>query len=296
MRLEDIYKNSTPLTATAFTSKKPVLSFEVFPPRDYSSEKAQLIVEELIKLSKYDPKLVSVTYGAGGATKSNSLDLTKLIKNKLSIEVMPHLTCQNSSIDFIESYLCDIKDEGIENVLALRGDKPLHEEFKFDDFRYANELVSFIKSKTNLSIAVAGYPEGHSESISLSADIDNLKRKVDEGAQVIYTQLFFDNEYYYRYVDLLRKKQIFLPVVPGILPITSYSQLSRMIALCNVCLPKNLVKQLEANQDSTKAIKEIGIEHAILQSTKLVDYGVPGLHFYILNKSYPMMDILQNLV
>lgn len=296
MKLEDIYLNQDIVDKKNYKHKKPVISFEVFPPKENVEARNQVIVSELKELMKFNPKLVSITYGAGGSTKANSLDLTKLIKKEVKIDVMPHFTCKNASKESIENYLSEIEEECIENVLALRGDIPIGEELLHNDFKYANELVGFINSKTNLSVAVAGYPEGHVESESLEQDIENLKRKVDAGAKVIYTQLFFDNEYFYKYVDFVRAAGINIPIVPGVLPITNYNQLSRMISLCNVAVPSVLKGKLDKFKDDSDAIKEIGQHYAILQSQQLIDHGVPGLHFYILNKAFPTNEILESIL
>lgn len=296
MKLQDIYSNQEIADNKNFKQKSPIISFEVFPPKENVENRNKAIVSELKELMKYNPKLVSITYGAGGSTKTNSLDLTKLIKKEVNIDVMPHFTCKNASKESIENYLSEIEEECIENVLALRGDIPLGEEIQYNDFKYANELVRFINSKTKLSVAVAGYPECHIESESLESDIENLKRKVDAGAQVIYTQLFFDNTYFYKYVDLIRSSGINIPIVPGILPITNYNQLSRMISLCHVKVPYVLKEKLDKFKDDSDAIKEIGQHYAIMQSQQLIDYGVSGLHFYILNKSFPTSEILESIL
>lgn len=295
MKLKDIYLKQETVDKK-FLTQKPVISFEVFPPKENAIEKNQLIVEELKQLMKYNPKLVSITYGAGGSTKTNSLELTRLIKKELNIDVMPHFTCKNASKEFIENYLAEIEEECIENVLALRGDIPNNEDLIYHDFKYANELVEYINLKTNLAIGVAGYPEGHVESDNLDVDILNLKKKVDAGAQVIYTQLFFDNNYFYKYVELVRAAGIEIPIIPGILPVTNYNQLTRMISLCNVDVPIPFKEKLEKYKDDPETIKQIGQNYATLQSQKLIDYGVQGLHFYILNKAVPTSEILENIL
>ncbi len=288
MKLEEIYSITE--------AKKPVISFEVFPPKEEHDIRNKLIIDELNKLSSFNPKLVSITYGAGGTTKTNSLQLAKVIRDSLKIDVMPHFTCKNSSKEFIQSYLSEIEEESMHNVLALRGDVPIGEDILCEDFRYASELVEFIKSKTDLSIAVAGYPEAHIEADDLASDIENLKKKVNAGAKVIFTQLFFDNEYFYHYCEKVRDAGIDIPIVPGILPITSYNQLSKMISLCKVKLPNSLKDKLEQYRHDQDSVKIIGKEFAIIQSQKLIDFGVSGLHFYILNKSMPAYDILENIL
>ncbi len=296
MRLEYIYSQIDINEGMFFDGKKPIISFEVFPPKEDVTNKNLAIVNEIRQLMQFNPRLVSVTYGAGGTTKANSLELARLIKRELKLDVMPHFTCKNSSKEFIENYLSEIEEECFENVLALRGDIPLGEEITCHDFKYANELVEFIKSKTNLSVGVAGYPEGHSESRDLDFDIENLKKKFDAGANAIYTQLFFDNTYFYNYCEKVQKAGINLPVIPGILPITSYNQLSKMILLCGVDVPSSLRSKLEKYKHDSNAVKEIGLDFAISQTQKLMDFGVPGMHFYILNKALPTFDILETLL
>ncbi len=295
MRLESIYSNIEKSKEIS-SGNKPVISFEVFPPKDNIFEKNKAIIDELKILSKFSPSLVSITYGAGGTTEANSLELAKLIKNELSVDVMPHLTCKNSSKEFIKKYIEEIENDGIENVLALRGDSPIENVEDCSDFKYANELVSFIRARSDLSIAVAGYPECHIECDSIDKDIENLKRKVDAGASVIYTQLFFNNDYYYKYVDKVRSAGINLPVVPGILPITSYGQLNKMTSLCNVSVPDDFKYKIEKFKNDSTAISEIGLNFAINQTKTLILYGVPGVHFYILNKSKPTYLILENIL
>src|SRR5574344_2187789 len=228
MDLKEIYKKN-----------KTFLSFEVFPPKDdLDGFKKDKLIEVLKDLKKFKPSLISLTHGAGGTNREASLDLVKRIKKETSLEIMPHFTCVCSSKNQIEQYLEDIKELKIENILALRGDEPQNIDVCHLDFKYANELVSFIKANTELSIGVAGYPEGHIACPSLELDIRNLKRKVNAGADVIYTQLFFDNEKFYKFIDLIRKEGIEIPVAAGILPVTSYNQLNKMINLCRVSLPE----------------------------------------------------------
>lgn len=271
---------------------KPIISFEVFPPKK-DDEK---LLEELNKLTKYNPELISITYGAGGSNKDKSINLVKKLQKLENITIMPHFTCMCSSRSFIENHIKELENMGIKNVLALRGDKPKDIETCYSDFKYANELVEFIHTKTNMSIAVAGYPEGHIDAKDLDTDIQNLKKKIDAGAKAIYTQLFFNNDNFYRYKQKVRHAGIYAPIIPGILPITSYSQLEKMSSLCKVEIPQFLQEQLEKYKNDNNATTEIGIDFAIYQCQQLIDAGVEGIHFYILNKSYATSEILNSIL
>ncbi len=297
MQLKEIYNEQYHnqefnMNSAYVGEKKPVISFEVFPPKKDEDK----LISELEKLQKYNPQVISITYGAGGSNKDGSLSLVKQVQKLKNINPMPHFTCMCSNKEFISEYLKEIEALGIKNILALRGDEPKEIDVCYKDFVYANELVEFIKSRTNLSIAVAGYPEGHSAAENIEKDIENLKRKVDAGADAIYTQLFFNNDNFYKYKQLVRDAGIFCPIVPGILPITSYAQLEKMTSMCKVELPKALVERLEKYKDDIKATTEIGIDFAIYQCQNLIDAQVEGLHFYILNKSYSTDEILSTIL
>ena len=226
MKLNEIYSHQEESGNIFFSQKRPMISLEVFPPKIGDIEaKTNELFAELNILKKYNPSLISVTYGAGGSTAENSEKITKRIKEELNLTPMPHFTCVMKDEKFVENYLQTILSMNVENILALRGDIPKDTDNSNSRFQYANELVEFINSKTNLSIGVAGYPEKHCDAPSLEKDIENLKRKVDAGADVIYTQLFFDNSHFHRYIQLVRDAGIEIPIIPGILPITSYKQL-----------------------------------------------------------------------
>ncbi len=274
-----------------YSGHKTVISFEIFPP-DTEIEK---LYSELDLLNIYKPALISLTYGAAGKNRGLSIEILEHIKTQLNTEVMPHFSCICNSKTMIEESLLKFKKLGIENILALRGDIPNEKILCVKDFKYANELVEFIRQKTNLSIAVAGYPEGHIESPSLDADINNLKRKIDAGGSVIYTQLFFDNEKFYRYVDLVRRKGISVPIIPGVMPIISIKQIEKMTKLAKIEIPKILEKNIEKYKDSPDDIKKFGIEYGIEQCIDLVENKVKGLHFYTLNKSKATTEILENI-
>ncbi len=297
MKLNEIYSHQDKVANLFFVQKKPIISFEVFPPKgDDFEQKVENLCNEMKILKLYRPSLISITHGAGGSNVENSLEITQKMQQELNLTPMPHFTCICRDKTYIENYLQTIVNMGIENILALRGDMTTDYEETDSEFRYASDLVRFIKSKTNLSIGVAGYPEGHSECVSLEKDIENLKKKVDEGADVIYTQLFFDNTNFDKYVQLVRDAGITIPIIPGILPISSYSQLEKMVNLCKTVVPKSLSETLEKNKNNPEDIKKIGIEYASYQCQQLIDMGVNGLHFYCLNKSEPVRSILENIL
>lgn len=289
MKFKDIYKQQNN-SAKNF----PVISFEVFPPKDPGGN--SLLIKELQNLMPYNPQVISVTYGAAGTGRENSINLVRLLKNNFDISIMPHFTCINASKYSVENYLNEISNMDIKNILALRGDIPNDENITNSDFQYANMLVEFIKSKSNLNIAVAGYPEGHIESENLETDIKNLKKKIEAGAEIIYTQLFFENSYFEKYLEKLRNAGINVPVIPGILPITGYNQLKKMTSLCKVTLPEALLNNLEKHKNSPDDIKKIGIEYAINQVNGLKKYNLSGFHFYILNKAFPTKTILEEVL
>ena len=296
MKLSEIYKKTKGQGSSFSHQKTPVISFEIFPPKnDEDGDKLEKLLNHLKILKKYNPAFISLTYGAGGTTQNVSLNIIKRIQQELKTEVMPHFTCVGASINFVEKYLEDINSLNIKNILALRGDLPEGMDMKSFDFKYANELVTFIKNKTDLSIGVAGYPEGHIECNDLEKDLKNLKKKVDAGSDAIYTQMFFDNDKFFSFLQLARDKGINVPVIPGILPIKSFPQLEKMLSMAKVNVPKNLMDQLEKYKDNDEDIEKIGIEFASYQCRQLIDSGIEGLHFYTLNTSHSVSKILDNL-
>ena len=285
MKIKDLYKKS---------DKIPI-SFEIFPPKeDIDKRKLVKLYEQLDILRNYNPSLISVTYGAGGSNNDLSFEIVKDLV-KFNFNVMPHFTCICTKKDMIDDRLEKLKSMNIENILALRGDKPKEATVCYSDFRYANELVEYLTISTDFSIGVAGYPEGHFNSADLNEDIKYLKQKVLAGGDVIYTQLFFDNDKMYKYLDLLRQNKIEKPVIAGILPIISYSQLDRMLSLAKVTVPKKLFEKLEKFRDNDDDIKKIGIDYATEQCMDLISNEIEGLHFYTLNKAYSTSKILDNL-
>lgn len=270
-----------------YNTNKTVISFEVFPPKE-NSEK---LLEEIIVLKHHNPAFISLTYGAGG-NENKSFELLKQIKDT-GINVMPHFTCISTTKENIEKNINKLIDLKIENILALRGDIPENKELQKHDFNYASDLVEFIKHKTNLSIGVAGYPEGHIESPDLDTDINYLKAKVDKGADAIFTQLFFDNNNFYKFIDKIEKAGINIPIIPGIMPIISKKQVEKMVKLANITVPPNVQENISKLKD--KDLIEFGIEYATSQCGELIKNGIKGLHFYTLNKSYSTNEILNNI-
>lgn len=270
-----------------YNTDKTAISFEVFPPKE-NSEK---LLEEIKVLKHHNPAFISLTYGAGG-NENKSFELLKQIKDT-EINVMPHFTCISTTKENIEKNINKLIDLKIENILALRGDIPENKELQKHDFNYASDLVEFIKHKTNLSIGVAGYPEGHIESPDLDTDINYLKAKVDKGADAIFTQLFFDNNNFYKFIDKTEKAGINIPIIPGIMPIISKKQVEKMVKLANITVPPNVQENISKLKD--KDLIEFGIEYATSQCEELIKNGIKGLHFYTLNKSYSTNQILNNI-
>jgi methylenetetrahydrofolate reductase (NADPH) len=264
----------------------PCFSFEFFPPKTEEGRRALLrTVEDLRPL---EPGFVSVTYGAGGSTRDRTVDLVRQIRTT-GLETMAHLTCVGHSKDELAPLVDEILGLGVENILALRGDPPAgSREFipAEGGFRYAAELVRFIRERDHhLCIGGAGYPEGHVETLSRDDDLRHLKAKVDAGLDFVITQLFFDNAFYFDFVERARHIGINVPIVPGIMPITNIEQMERFVRLCGATVPMRLVLQLERYREDPEAVVQLGVAHATVQCMELLQRGVPGIHFYTLNKS-----------
>ncbi len=265
---------------------KPCFSFEFFPPKTAEGERQ--LWETLEDLRSLEPGFVSVTDGAGGSTRDRTIDLVTHIKERTGIEAMAHLTCVGRTREEIGAVLDRLASARVENVLALRGDPPKGApqfERAESGLAYASELVQFVREKDlGFSIGVAGYPEGHLES-SREVDLKNLKAKVDEGADFVITQLFFDNAFYFDFVERARRSGMNVPIVPGIMPITNYEQVQRFVRMCGATVPMRLQLELEKVKDDAQAIMQLGVAHATLQCSELLSRGVPGIHFYTLNRS-----------
>ena len=276
---------------------KPAFSFEFFPPKD--NDGFDKLFETIDNLKPLNPAFVSVTYGAGGSTRSKTIDLVGRIKKEIGLESMAHLTCVGHNSDEILNVLESIKKQNVDNVLALRGDPPAG-EINFtkpnNGFGYAVELVQFICERFSFCIGVAGYPEGHPESSNREEDLFHLKKKVLAGASFIVTQLFFDNKYYFDFVASLRKIGVDVPVIPGIMPIVNLKQIKRFVKMCGATIPHDLMVRLEEAQDDPESVCQIGIDHAANQCRKLLMQGAPGIHFYTLNRSRATLSVLERLV
>ena len=280
-----------------FDRGNPVFSFEFFPPKDEAGVAS--LMATVKNLQELHPSFVSVTYGAGGSTRRKTIEITKRIKQELGIEAMSHLTCVGHSRDEISAILDEIESAAIENIMTLRGDPPRGESHFVphpDGFRHANELVTFIRSrKPSFCLGVAAYPEGHPEAPSKEADLINLKRKVDAGANFIVTQLFFDTRDYLDLVEPARAAGIRLPVIPGIMPVTDVAQIKRFTQMCGAKIPSALLAELDNADGDKEAVVEVGIRYSTAQCESLLKNGAPGIHFYTLNKSTSTRTILSNL-
>lgn len=270
-------------------------SFEFFPPKDDIG--FWDLYKTIESLKPLDPSYVSVTYGAGGATRRKTVDLVARIKRDIGIEPMAHLTCVGSASQEIGAVLDELHLRGIENVLALRGDPPAGTgafEPAAGGFRFASQLVQFIRDHhDHFCVGAACYPEGHPEAPSKDCDLENLKRKVDAGVDFLITQLFFDNADFYAFRDRARQAGIHVPMIAGLMPILSVSQIKRFTTMCGAKIPGELLRRIEAVEDDSEAVRQIGTYHAVEQARELLRHGVAGIHLYTLNKSTATRAIFQ---
>ncbi|MBN1608720.1 MAG: methylenetetrahydrofolate reductase [NAD(P)H] [Polyangiaceae bacterium] len=266
---------------------KPCFSFEFFPPK--TEEGAKQLWQTLEELRPLEPGFVSVTYGAGGSTRDRTIELVTSIKERTGIEAMAHLTCVGHTRRELMEILDRLAAARIENVLALRGDPPQGQtNFTPTDggLRHASELVELIAEKgSGFCTGCAGYPEGHVETPSRDADLLHLKHKVDAGCDFVISQLFFDNAFYFDFVERARKAGINVPIVPGIMPITNLDQIQRFVRLCGATIPMRLALELERTKGDPQAVMQLGVAHATVQCMELLARGVPGIHFFTLNRS-----------
>ena len=276
--------------------EKRTVSCEFFPPREEDGIPA--VFRAIDRVSAFNPDFISVTYGAGGSTRAFTERITTQVKQDTDLEVMAHLTCVAQTKDEVQGVLERLDDAGIENVIALRGDPPRGEAAFVPvegGFHHATELIEHIRAHFGFGLAAACYPEGHTESPDLDWDIRYAREKVDKGADFLISQLFYDNRYFFDFLERAEQAGINVPIIPGILPILNTAQIRRFTSLCGATIPAALDRQLEQYADDDNAVRELGIEYATNQVRELWDEGVPGVHFYVLNRSYSVSRILSNL-
>ena len=279
----------------AYGSGKFGLSFELFPPKTAAGELE--LFRHLDELVPFAPSYVTCTYGAGGSTRAKTLDVVEQVRRRHQLPVASHLTCVGSTIDELRAFLVEATRREVDNIVALRGDPPQGQtDFRpvAGGLRYASELVELIRREFgHFGIAVAGYPETHREAASPDADLENLRRKVDSGADIVITQLFYDNADFFRFRERCGQIGIRVPIVPGILPVTSLTQIQRIASLCGARLPDQFAGRLAAQADDAEGQFAVGVEFATRQVQELIDSGVPGVHFYVLNKSPATAGVLR---
>lgn len=259
----------------------PSYSFEIFPPK--GNVELASIFKTIDELASLSPDLISVTYGAGGTSRENTVEIASKIQNSYeNIQSVAHLTCVGATKESLDEILNKLRQNGVKNILALRGD--LVEGEPLGEFKYASDLIDYVKKNYDFRVYAACYPEKHPEAASLEADIDNLKRKVDLGADELITQLFFDNETFLRFRDKIRAAGINVPVETGIMPITSATQVTRMVNMCGATLPPVIQKKLDTYGHDSVAMKEAGILYAIEQISDLLTADVDGIHLYTMNQ------------
>ena len=280
-----------------FNEKKPTISFEVFPPK--KDDEFEGVYATLDKLSVLKPDFISVTYGAGGSRSKKTVEIASYIKNTLGIEALAHMTCVGNKKDDIDKVCEELASANINHVLALRGDRPAYmtdEQYESRDFAYANELITYMKSKTDLHIAGACYPEKHFEAMSKRADIANLKNKVATGCDFLITQLFMNNDVFYDFQEKCLANGITVPICAGIMPITSAKQVATTISLSGTSIPKAFSDLVARYGDNPEDMRKAGIDYAIRQILDLKEYGADGIHIYSMNKpkmTAEIMDAIQ---
>ena len=286
MRIDDILKKPG-----------PCFSFEFFPPK--TDEGQRNLEQALSELKKDSPDYVSVTYGAAGSTRERTVEVTKWIKEDLGLEAMAHLSCVGEPVDRLREILDEVAAAGVDNVLALRGDPPRGEADWTphpEGLGCSVDLIELIQEDYDYCIGATAFPEVHPEAPDLDHDLRYLKRKVDAGATFLITQLFFENEDYFRFVESAREVGIDVPIIAGIMPITNFEQVKRFTTMCGSTIPPGLHEQLEArNAEGDEAVTELGVAYATLQCADLLERGAPGIHFYTLNKSPATRAILSAL-
>jgi methylenetetrahydrofolate reductase (NADPH) len=279
-----------------FGKAERTFSFEFFPPKDeISAVDFGINVGRLMQLN---PSFVSVTYGAGGSNQERTFGLVNYLQNKIGLNTMAHYTCIGASKNKVSRDMELLQSIGVENVMLLRGDLPAGNEDKAipeNGFSYANELITFVKTNYSFAIGAAANPEKHPEAPTMNYYLDKLKIKYDSGVNFLITQLFFNNESYYKFVEQARQKGITCRIIPGIIPITGYKQIKRFVDMASTSFPADLLEKLESNQDNSEKVYQIGVNYAIKQCIDLLEQGAPGIHFYTLNKSRAAVEVFESL-
>lgn len=280
--------------AKTYKTGKLGLSFELFPPKTQAGEEAMF--SHVRQLMEFQPSFVTCTYGAGGSTRDKTLSIVEQVKRRHQLPVASHLTCVGSTVDQLRTYLQEAQSRGIDYIVALRGDPPRGDtQFRAvaGGLSYANELVSLIRREfPSFSIAVAGYPETHQEAPNSDIDLQNLQRKVASGADIVITQLFYGNDDFFHFRERCERAGIRVPIVPGILPVTNLTQIQRITSLCGAKLPQAFLARLAEREDEDWQFN-VGVEFATQQVEELIRSGIPGIHFYVLNKSQATSAVLR---
>ncbi|WP_146391451.1 methylenetetrahydrofolate reductase [NAD(P)H] [Allorhodopirellula solitaria] len=282
--------------ADQYNSDGCAISFELFPPKTDAG--IESLCENVERLLQFQPRFFTCTYGAGGSSQGTTLEVLQRVKQITKLPVASHLTCVGLNTEQLSDYLRRATEIGVDYIVALRGDPPKGTtEFSVTEggLRYANELVGLIREQfQDLGIAVAGYPEVHQEASDAQTDLDNLKRKVDAGADIVITQLFYDNADFYRFRDDCVRAGITVPIVPGILPVTNFKQAQRIAGMCKAAIPISLADAMTTD-DSPEHQFRVGVDHARQQTIDLIEHGVPGIHYYVLNRSAAAAELLDGL-
>jgi methylenetetrahydrofolate reductase (NADPH) len=280
----------------ALATVRPFFSFEFFPPRDDAGSRQLFATIEALQPLR--PAFVSITYGAGGSTRARTVALAKEIQQQIGLTVVAHVTCVGASRAELRGIFDDLARAGIENVLALRGDPPKGGPFETvpGGFSHANELIAMLRRNYDFCIGAACHPEKHPEAPSFEADLTYLKAKADAGADFLVSQLFFDNELFFDFERRVRAAGVNLPILPGIMPITNFDQIQRFVAICGATIPPKLRVEMEARRGDVEAVQDLGVAYASMQAIELLQGGIPGIHFYTLNRSPATRAIVSSLI
>lgn len=286
-------ETETTMIKDMFENRRSI-SFEVFPPKkDGEFEKA---FEVLDRMALLKPDFISVTYGAGGSRSGKTVEIASYIQNKLGIDTVAHMTCVGNKKEQLLQVSEELKNNNVTHILALRGDRPRDmsdEQFESRDFAHASDMMSFLKENTNLHMAGACYPEKHFESFSMESDLNNLKKKQDAGAEFLISQLFFDNDYYYSFLEKAGKKGITIPICAGIMPITTAKQIGTTVTLSGSAIPKALADIFATYGENPEDMRKAGIDYAIRQIRDLQENGVNDIHIYTMNKPKMAAEIME---